>query len=80
MSLQPHQQRVVDEKNELDTKRDKLGEFFKMTVFFELPESEKDRLRTQYSIMGIYSEILGQRISAFPVKKNECPVCKRFDD
>ena len=65
MGLQPHQQRVVDEKKELDEKRDKLIVFFCTPVFAALDQSEKDRLRLQHGVMGLYSEILGQRIAAF---------------
>ncbi len=65
MGLQPHQQRVVDEKKELDDKREKLIAFFCTPIFAALDQSEKDRLRLQHGVMGIYSEILGQRIAAF---------------
>lgn len=65
MELQPHQQRVVDEKKELDDKREKLLTFINGSVFRNLNQAEKDRLITQYGVMGIYSEILHQRIRAF---------------
>jgi len=65
MGLQPHQQRVVDEKKELDDKRGKLIVFFNTPIFADLEQSEKDRLRLQHSVMKLYSEILGQRIAAF---------------
>jgi hypothetical protein len=61
----PYQQRVVDEKKDLDDKRAKLLSFFNTDLFRGLDQAEKDRLRTQHSIMGVYSEILHQRISAF---------------
>lgn len=61
----PHQQRVVNEKNELDDKRGKLSSFFNTDLFRGLDQAEKDRLRTQHSVMGVYSEILHQRICAF---------------
>lgn len=35
--LQPHQQRVVDEKQELDAKREKLGAFKNTDLFAGLP-------------------------------------------
>ncbi len=65
MELHPHQQRVVDEKKELDDKREKLLTFINGSVFRNLNQAEKDRLITQYGVMGIYSEILHQRIRAF---------------
>jgi len=63
--MEQYQQRVVDEKNELDTRRGRLLLFFNSDLFRSLDQAEKDRLRTQYSVMGVYSDILNQRISAF---------------
>lgn len=65
MELKPYQQRVVDEKKELDVKRDKLTEFFKGKTFANLDSSEKSRLSFQASIMLQYSNILADRIAAF---------------
>lgn len=63
----PHQQRVVDEKSELDEKLTKLGEFINSSpIYTGLPEAERERLVRQKSCMGEYSEILGERIAAFP--------------
>ena len=64
--MQPHQQRVVDEKTELDEKLAKLGEFIESSpIFAGLPDGERKRLVRQKSCMGEYSEILGERIAAF---------------
>lgn len=63
--MQPHQQRVVDEKADLDDKRAKLLAFFNTDLFRGLDQAEKDRLRTQHGIMGVYADILNQRIAAF---------------
>lgn len=63
--MAPHQQRVVDEKKDLDDKREKLMSFFSTEVFSGLDQAEKDRLSTQYGVMTVYSAILGQRIKAF---------------
>jgi hypothetical protein len=59
------QDRVREEKTELDEKRQKLLTFFNTDIFRSLDQAEKDRLRVQHSVMGVYSEILLQRISAF---------------
>jgi len=59
------QERVIAEKSELDEKRRKLLEFFITDTFRSLDQAEKDRLRSQHSVMGVYSEILLQRIAAF---------------
>jgi phosphate uptake regulator len=63
--LQPHQQRVVDEKAELDDKLERLYKFFMSAIFEALDEDEKIRLTRQASIMKDYSLILGERIAAF---------------
>ena len=64
-SLPPHQQRVVEEKRDLDEKLAKLGAFFDTPIFAGLDEGEKGRLELQEEVMTKYSVILGQRISAF---------------
>ena len=64
--MAPHQQRVVDEKTELDAKREKLVAFGGTAIFASLPQEEQERLDRQASCMTEYSEILGERIAAFP--------------
>ena len=66
-NLAPHQQRVVQEKEELDEKLSKLSAFidspnFTITV---KDENESARLVCQEEIMKDYSEILAERIAAF---------------
>ena len=63
--LAPHQQRVVDEKRDLDEKREKLGNFKNTDLFASLPWQEQERLNTQAHIMTMYSAVLGERIAAF---------------
>lgn len=64
--MQPHQQRVIDEKTELDKKAKALSEFIGHSPTFEkLDPAEQERLREQNDIMWLYSEILGARIAAF---------------
>lgn len=63
--MQPHQQRVVDEKEALDEKLNKLVEFFETPIFAALPADEQSRLARQCEHMGKYSEVLGERIAAF---------------
>jgi len=66
MELQPHQQRVVDEKTELDTKLQALGKFIADNpIYAGLSVDERQRLRRQYDAMTQYSGILGERIRAF---------------
>lgn len=63
---QQYQQRVVNEKTELDAKAKALSDFINYSdVFPTLDSAEKERLKDQCVIMWQYSEILGQRIAAF---------------
>jgi hypothetical protein len=64
-TLQPHQQRVVDEKVELDDKRVKLTAFFSTPTFAALPADEKERLEAQEHFMAGYSNVLAHRIAHF---------------
>ena len=65
MSLQPYQQRVVDEKARLDEKLAKLLAFRRTELFAGLPTSEQVLLHDQCMHMSGYSEVLGKRIAAF---------------
>jgi len=44
MTMQPHQQRVVDEKTELDDKLGKLVKFYDTDIYAKLDEAERVRL------------------------------------
>lgn len=64
--LQQHQQRVIEERNDLQSKLMALHGFIcKGSVFETLDVSEQDRLREQANIMGQYDDILKARIDAF---------------
>ena len=63
--MQPHQQRVVDEKTELDEKLSKLNAFWNNPIFAGLPEAERDRLHRQAVLMQQYSDVLAERIAVF---------------
>lgn len=63
--MQPHQERVVNEKAELDEKLDKLEAFFITPLFIGIDFEERYRLQRQAEVMTEYSIILGERISAF---------------
>ena len=63
--MQDWQQRVVDEKKELDNKIGRLTQFTQTQEFQSLPLPETDRLVRQLNAMEDYSEILGERIAAF---------------
>lgn len=63
--MQPHQQRVVDEKRELDDKIQKLTAFFNTEIYRGLRSAEKRLLSNQLMHMNGYSEVLADRISLF---------------
>lgn len=63
--MQPHQQRVVDEKSELDKKLEALKKFFTSEIFLKLNPDEQERLERQASHMSAYSQVLGERVAAF---------------
>jgi len=66
--MQPHEERVVIEKQELDAKLGKLKTFCfgdNNRTFQDLAPEDRDLLETQYTVMEQYSEILGKRIARF---------------
>lgn len=75
LALEPHEQRVVDEKNELDMKLDRLNHYItsERSSFSTLDAAEQDRLKQQAAIMATYSDILGERIAAFPLPPQMAP-------
>lgn len=65
MTLQPHQERVVAERDELTVKTGKLAIFIGGPVFAGLPGEERDRLFRQLTSMYEYASVLNERIAAF---------------
>lgn len=63
--MQPHQQRVIDEKQELDGKLAKLNIFLGDPVFEGLPLKDQELLKQQSGVMQAYSNILANRIARF---------------
>lgn len=63
--MKPHQQRVVEEKTELDDKLGKLQKFIQGDVFSTIDLFERVHLRDQSRAMAEYSRILGVRIANF---------------
>jgi len=63
----PHQRRLLQEKTDLDDRLSRLDSFLlDNPLYLTLPEAEQKRLTQQARVMGSYSDILGQRIAAFP--------------
>lgn len=63
--LQPHQQRVVREKTELDEKIQRLTLFKGGEIWKTLPLDEQTRMNRQLTAMQQYSQALSDRIAAF---------------
>jgi hypothetical protein len=63
-----YQQRVIDEKADLDVKIAKLDAFIGSATFDALPLEERERLEDQFDPMSEYATILGERIDAFEVQ------------
>lgn len=63
--MQPHQQRVVEEKEQVTEKLDKLELFLEGSFFTILPPDEQIRLTRQMFIMKLYEQVLAERISNF---------------
>ena len=66
--MQPHEERVVIEKAELDEKLSRLKAFCfdpAHITFRKLAPEDRDLLEDQFTIMQKYSDILGKRIDRF---------------
>lgn len=66
--MQDYQQRVINEKIELDTRREKLGEFKNTNQFIMLPWQDQELMNTQAHLMTAYSAVLGERIASFTIE------------
>ena len=64
-SMKPFQERVVEEKKELDSKLNRLCAFFATTGFDRLDPAERERLDRQAELMERYSAVLKERIENF---------------
>lgn len=67
--MEPHQQHVIEEKEQLDEKIEKLNLFLNGDSTNEARQAvspeEADRMQRQLDCMVAYSGILGERITAF---------------
>ncbi len=75
-NLEPHQQRVVDERTELNDKIDKLNAFIQSgiktdSIYSNLPEEDQNLLIEQSDLMMKYSDVLLKRINRFSEPKTE---------
>lgn len=64
--MQPHEQRVVEEEQELQGRIVKLASFISGSpVFASLPEIDQNLLREQRTAMIDYQRVLTKRIKRF---------------
>ena len=63
--MEAYQQRVVEEKEQLDQKLAKLKAFFSTDLFRNLPEEDSSLMKDQAFCMNEYSLVLGKRIERF---------------
>lgn len=63
--MEAYQQRVVDEKTELDAKIEKLLEFRASPNIRIVSPEARNLLRRQALAMQEYSDVLGERIAQF---------------
>ena len=63
--MQPHQQRVVEEKNQLGERLQKLSDFLMKGKPDFIDDAEWQRLNDQHMHMNEYHEILIDRINHF---------------
>ena len=63
----PHQQRVIEEKRELDEKIQKLTAFIYSEKFVSIVSDDDERIRLlqQDEVMRQYSRVLCNRIASF---------------
>ena len=69
MSIQPHEQRVIDEKTQLKDKLDKLLEFLQKGQPSFIDDKNWRLLNWQFNAMQIYNDILKERIEIFGVNQ-----------
>lgn len=63
--MEPYQQRVVEEKRQLDERLTNLKTFFGTALFSSLDGVAAGHLTRQAAAMQTYSDVLGERIAAF---------------
>lgn len=64
-SLMPWQQRVIEERDELEGRISRLSPFLLTAAFAALPKYDKELLHRQFELMCAYRYILDARILRF---------------
>lgn len=63
--MQPHEEPVVQERDELLARTRKLGEFLETQTYGGLPYEGRMLLSIQHATMQAYAEVLNARIGRF---------------
>lgn len=63
--MEPHQLRVIEERDELKEKADKLSAFIGTALFMDIEKEERDKLHEQLTVVNVYLSILNDRIDNF---------------
>lgn len=63
--INEYQQRVIEEKRQLDGKIGRLDEFCRGARFDGVEPDERERMLMQLALMRRYSAVLGSRIEGF---------------
>lgn len=63
--MEPHQLRVIEERDELQERADKLTAFIGTGLFMKVEKEERARLREQSTVINVYLSILNDRIDNF---------------
>lgn len=69
--MRKYQNRVVEEKEQLDKNLEELVAFINSPEFCSVDPVEQRSLRVQRRLMQQYSDILGKRIAAFSAEPEE---------
>ena len=69
--LAPHEVRLVAELEQLIDRLDKLEAFMETDRYADLPEDDRELLKAQYDIMGIYAGVLNERIEKIGFESDE---------
>lgn len=64
--MQPHEERVIAEKAELDGRITNLKAFFDTEIFATMNHYDAGMMLRQHSLMVQLSAVLGERIKRFP--------------
>lgn len=62
---EPWQERIINERNDLEFKLHRLTNFIDSTLFDTLPKAEQGRLQRQKLIMIDYVAVLNERVAAW---------------